>query len=247
MPNVVKGSKQHRMVVVPYRPGYRLAVSLLLGALLLGALYGAYFVGEYSASRRFSVDEQDNQRLQLILNDSQAQLVQLRAQLAEVGRTSALDQRATIEVQSTLTKLRQRVTQLEQDVAFYRQVMSPEVDKPGVIVAELSVQPTATPRVYRYKAVFRQAGTGDAMLDGDASISLLGLVDGEEATLIVEDLYQGSEGFQGKLRFRYFQNLEGEMLIPESFSPSQVVVEATSQSPAQSSMSRMFNWTYSEG
>ena len=247
MPNVVKGSKHPRMVVVPYRPGYRFGLTVAVAVLFMAVMAAAYFVGEYSASRRFAADEQENVRLQQALGSSLAELETLRAELAAIGRTSEMDRRANIEVQTTVTQLRQRVTQLEQDVAFYRQVMSPEVEQPSVVVAEWSLQPTTTPRVFRYQAVFRQAGTGETVLEGAATISVLGLIDGEEATLAIEDVYHGDGGFQGKLRFRYFQNLEGEIMIPESFSPTQVVVEATSRSPAQSAMSRIFNWTISEG
>jgi hypothetical protein len=247
MPNVVKGSKQHRMAVVPYRPRYRIAISLLGLVLLAVAMSGAYFAGEYFASRSYSVSASDNVLLRKTLVASQAELEQLRGQITVVGRTSEMDQAAVKEIQVTVSQLRQRVMQLEQDIIFYRQVMSPEAAQPGVIIAELSIHPTSSPRVYRYKAVFRQAGTGDDMLEGSVSISLLGKLEGEDATIAVEDVFQGGEGYLGKLGFRYFQNLEGEILIPEGFSPAQVVIDAESHSPAENVTSRMFNWSLSEG
>lgn len=247
MPNVVKGSKQQLMAVVPYRPKYRVFVSLLGLVLLLVAMLAAYFAGDFFASKSYSISATENVLLREKLFASQTELEQLRGQLTVVGRTSEMDQTAAKEIQLTVNQLRQRVTQLEQDIMFYRQVMSPEAAQSGVIIAELSLYPTSTPRLYRYKAVFRQAGTGDDMLEGSVSISLLGVLGGEETTIPVEDIFQGEEGFVGKLGFRYFQNLEGEIRIPEEFSPLRVVIDAESHSPAENVTSRMFNWSLSEG
>ena len=50
VPNVVKGSKQEKMVVVPYRPGRRFAlVTLLVLGLGAGALGGFMFGLDESA------------------------------------------------------------------------------------------------------------------------------------------------------------------------------------------------------
>ncbi|MDX1492046.1 MAG: DUF6776 family protein [Pseudohongiellaceae bacterium] len=247
MPNVVKGSKQHRMAVVPHRPVYRIVISCVALVLVMALMAGSYYWGEYSAAKRFTVNEADNTVLQSLLDSALSELEQLQAYVATVEQTSEMDRAAAEEVQLTVNRLRQRVQQLEQDVTLYRQVMSPDVTQPTIIIAEANIQPTPQPRVFRYKVVFRQAGTGDDMIEAQASISLLGLQDGQEVTVPVSDVLEGGQEFQGKLRFRYFQNLEGEIRIPESFHPSQIVVEAESASSEQGMSSRLFNWALSEG
>ena len=154
MANAVKGSRQIRMVVVPYRPWLPVAlvVSFATGV-FLAALAGLYW-GYYGASREHVEVGDENVLLSEALIQAQEQISGLRAELAMIGRDNLVDQRATEEVQSTINGLRERIMQLEQDVSFYRQVMSPDSAELGLIIAELFVMPGSTSGSYRYRAVF---------------------------------------------------------------------------------------------
>lgn len=241
MPNVVKGSKQHRMMVVPYRPGYR--VSVVLGLLFVFAVVGAgsFYYGRIDAGRQYVVTAADNTRLSQQLAQVQDELETLRAQLA----SSMVDRRADEEVQSTINSLRQRVMQLEQDVSFYRQVMSPDSTELGLIIAEFSVE-RLEGRRYHYKAVFRQAGAGDRVLEGSVAIAVVGHREQERQVLPLVELLARDNGFDPKLNFRYFQNMEGEFELPEGFEPEQVEVRAESSKPAANKVEKIFSWSVVE-
>jgi hypothetical protein len=64
--------------------------------------------------------------------------------------------------------------QLEQDVSFYRQVMTPDAAELGLIIAEVLVVPASTPGSYRYRAVFRLAGAGDRNVEGSVVMTVAG-------------------------------------------------------------------------
>ncbi len=59
MPGVVKGSKQKRMVVAPYRPWLRYA---LLAGVLLAATVG-FILGQIAAGRDDVITSRDNEQL----------------------------------------------------------------------------------------------------------------------------------------------------------------------------------------
>ena len=105
MPRVVKGSKQQRMVVVPYRPSLRFA--LLAGVLLVAAV--GFMFGYFNASREFATTSADNELLVVEVADARDELMRLRSQVVISGRTSIMDQHANEEVQNTINSLRQRV------------------------------------------------------------------------------------------------------------------------------------------
>ncbi|MES3008374.1 MAG: DUF6776 family protein [Pseudomonadota bacterium] len=242
MPGVVKGSKQQRMVVVPYRPQLRYA--LVVGVLLIAAV--GFVLGQIAAGRDYVITSSDNEQLALELADARDELMSLRSQVVVSDRTSIMDQRANEEVQSTINSLRQRVMQLEQDVMFYRQVMTPELAEPGLIIAEFTIQATLTPDTYRYRAVFRQAGAGDRELKGKVQIDVAGTLAGEKVLLPLQELVQDASTVSTVLNFRYFQNIEGELVLPTDFQPTQVEIRAESSEPQKRSLEKFFNWAVVE-
>lgn len=247
MPNVVKASKQHRMIVVRYRPGYRAALIVALVMIIFGAGAGGVYYGRFDASREQVVTSADNQRLEAQLVQLRQEAETLRARVAISDRTSMMDQRANEEVQSTLSSLRQQVMQLEQDITFYRQAMSPETAESGLVITEMTLTSTEQVNVYRYKAVFRQAGAEGSVLEGSAEIKVVGTRDGETVAIPIQELMIEPAKFEGKLRFRYFQNLEGVMQIPPDFTPGQIEIKAESNKPREGKIERNFSWKVVEG
>lgn len=246
MPNVVKGSKQQAMMVVPYRPWYRTFVSISFILALLVVALGGYFYGQFDAARQYLVTSADNERLSLSLQQAQDEINSMRSELAIAGRSNLVDQRATEEVQSTVSALRLRVSQLEQDVSFYRQVMSPDSDELGLIIAEFDVTPLESAGRYHYKAVFRQAGAGDRVLEGKVQIDIAGHIDEQRQVLSLTAILPENRTFDPALNFRYFQNLEGEFILPEGFVPEQVEVKAESSKPTAIKVEKIFSWSVVE-
>lgn len=246
MPNVVKGSKQQAMVVVPYRRWRRTLVSISIIFSLLVVAFGGYFYGRLEAAREHSITNADNERLSLGLREAQSEVSSLRSELTIAGRSNLVDQLATEEVQSTVSALRQRIAQLEQDVSFYRQVMSPDSDELGLIIAEFDVTPLDGVGHFHYKAVFRQAGAGDRVLEGAVQIAIAGHLDEQRQVLSLTSILPVDRTFDPALQFRYFQNLEGEFILPEGFVPEQVEVKAESSKPTAIKVEKIFSWSVVE-
>lgn len=246
MANVVKGSKQQVMMVVPYRRWYRSLVSISVALSLLLVALGGYFYGHFESARQYSVTSTDNERLSASLQEARGEVNTLRSELAIAGRSNLVDQRATEEVQGTVSSLRERIMQLEQDVSFYRQVMSPDSDELGLIIAEFDVTPIDGAGRFHYKAVFRQAGAGDRVLEGKVQIDIAGRVEEQRQVLSLTKILPENSTFDPALNFRYFQNLEGEFILPEGFVPEQVEVKAESSKPTAIKVEKIFSWSVVE-
>lgn len=244
--NAVKGSRQTRMVVVPYRPWLpvALAVSFATGV-FLAALAGLYW-GYYGASREHIEVGEENVLLSEALIQAQEQIAGLRSDLAMTGRDNLVDQRAAEEVQATINGLRQRVMQLEQDVSFYRQVMSPDASESGLIIAEILVTRGSAPGAYRYRAVFRLAGAGDSTVEGNVEIDLVGLEANERKVYAMDELIRAPAIFDDALEFRYFQTLEAEFDLPPGFVPQQIEVRAQSRRPLEYKAEKISSWSVEE-
>ena len=243
MPNVVKGSKQEKMVVVPYRPGRHFVLFCLL-ALGIGASAVGGFMFGYSNTLRSQQSEQATQQeLSEQLIGTETENSELRRQVAILDRSSVMDQRATEEVQATIIGLRDRVAQLEQDIVYYRQVVSAEIEDTGLIISQLDIDATRESNRYRYKLVLRQQDAdGDTSLIGHVNINLVGSQGEEQQILSLRDLSAEQDQLNIRLRFKYFQNIEGELVLPDNFIQDRLKVAAVSVEPVEKSINQNFSW-----
>jgi hypothetical protein len=243
VPNVVKGSKQERMVVVPYRPARRIILGILLvvgvgASAAVGFLYSYYATIESQQGELASREELSEE-----LQSSGLENSELRRQIAILDRSSVMDQRATEEVQSTIVTLRERVAQLEQDIVYYRQVVSDETGETGLVISQLDIATTSTAGVYSYKLVLRQLDAdGDSYLIGFVNINLVGSQGEVQMIFPLREVSQEQDLLDIRLRFKYFQNIEGSLTLPEGFVPERVQIAAVSTEPVEKDINQDFSW-----
>jgi len=243
MPNVVKGSKQEKMVVVPYRPGRRLLFAFVLLLSVGASAIGGFLFGYANTLRVQQSEQATQQELSEQLIAAETENSDLRRQVAILDRSSVMDQRANEEVQETIRGLRDRVAQLEQDIVYYRQVVSEETEDTGLIISQLDIDATGETNRYRYKLVMRQQDAdGDTFLTGHVNVNLVGLMGEEQQILALRDLSAEQDQLDIRLRFKYFQNIEGELVLPTDFVPERLQVAAVSLEPVEKSINQNFSW-----
>ena len=243
MPNVVKGSKHEKMVVVPYRPGRRFVLVVLLVLGVAVSAVGGFMFGYSNTLRSQQSEQTTQQELNELLIGAETENSELRRQVAILDRSSVMDQLAGEEVQETIIGLRDRVSQLEEDIVYYRQVVSAETEDTGLIISQLDIDVTRESNRYRYKLVLRQQDAdGDTFLTGHVNINLVGSQGEEKQILSLRDLSAEQDQLDIRLRFKYFQNIEGELVLPENFVPDRLQVAAVSVGPVEKSINQNFSW-----
>ncbi|MFT4863442.1 MAG: hypothetical protein ACI95C_002673 [Pseudohongiellaceae bacterium] len=243
MPNVVKGSKQERMIVVPYRPARRFLVALVLLLGVGGSAAGGFLYGYYITLQNQESELAGRGDLSRDLGKFQTENSELRRQVAILDRSSVMDQRATEEVQTTIMSLRERVAQLEQDIVYYRQVVSDETGETGLVISQLDIATTNTSGVYSYKLVLRQLDAdGDTFLLGFVNVNIVGRQGDEQIIVPLRQVSEEQEQLDIRLRFKYFQNIEGSLQLPEGFRPERVQIAAVSQEPVEKNINQDFSW-----
>lgn len=266
MPNVVKGSKQHRMRVVPHRPLRRMFLPAI-ACLGLGAVAVAtYKYGHYEGrgSRLTASDAaREMERLNHENDALQDENDRLQRQLVILEQARELDEHAAQELQATLSEQRNSIARLEQEALHYRQVVAEESKTTGLVVDGLDLDPTDKSGRYRYKLVMRQLDAdGDSFLVGQVNVNIIGRWEGEQdgqdereeeregrqgdehghAVLPLMDLSEEVTEEDIRLRFRYFQNIEGELTLPDSFVPEAVRIHAVSTEPVAKQFSEDMGW-----
>ncbi len=248
----VKGSKQYRMMVVPYRPYRRLVWGLALSLLAVVAVAVSYLGGEFKGqeSQRAAIIERD--RLQLELRDSSSQVEALRQQAANLTLGSEVDRRASEEVRTEVIALKAHIAELEADISFYRGLMAPTANKRGLTIGSLNVVAAEPSRTYEYSVVIQQLATSHKLLTGYLNFDVVGKQAGVAGapsvarSIPLMDLTDKVSFNNIKLRFKYFQTLRGRLVLPEGFEPERIELLAKSAGKDSVTVKKKFGWLVQE-
>jgi hypothetical protein len=228
---VVKGSVQHPLRVIPYRPMRRVFNYFLFFIILLIIAGACYLVGyDHGVHQRgFSNGQQDQ-----VQQDKMERLTQeadgLRHELASFKLNEALDRKAKKEIHRQLAEQSAQIAALERDITVYRGMVSSgnNQNPQGISIGTFYVSPSEGANNYHFKLVVQKLAASDDVFDGQLSFELNGISmeGGEErpARFPLQALSKQYTDMQIALNFKYFQNIEGDLLLPQGFTPRTVML-----------------------
>jgi hypothetical protein len=230
------------MIVVPYKP-WRTAL-MRLGILLVVVITGGgFFLYGYSEGVFVNGDARsERDQLMLQVGDMGQQMEILRQELINSDQAGAVDRQALEEVQGTIMNLRETISQLQEDVLYYKQIMSPENTETGLMIGQLDLESTEDTSRIRYRLELRQVGNNDNIVSGYANVNILGNRDRQEISMPLRSLAVDEDQLDIKLQFRYFQNIQGEMVLPEGFEPLGVQILAVDEGGNEKTVQKSFAW-----
>ena len=239
---IVKGSKQLKMIVVPYRP-WRKTLACLGILLLVAATGGGFYFYGYSEGVFINGDaRQERDELIVQVDVMSSQLNILQQELTNSEQANAVDRQALEEVQGTIINLRETIAQLEEDVLYYKQIMSPENTETGLMIGQLDLLQTDLQNRIRYRLELRQAGNNDNLVSGYVNVNILGTRDRQEISMPLRSLAVEEDQLDIKLQFRYFQNIQGELILPDGFLPLGVQILAVDEGNNGKTIRKSFAW-----
>lgn len=243
---IVKGTKQYPVRVVEYRPVGRwvfLFLCLALGGL---AVYISHLQG-YAlgmAQRESAVD--DLARLKDELAAKEKIAAELQQQVANINLGSEVDRQANEEIRQEVMALKQQIAELQEENSFYRGLMAPTQNKRGLTFGSVELSRAERPRSYSYKVVMQQLATDHQLLSGSLEYKVVGRQNGVDQSYLLSQLSSQVDSEPVKLRFKYFQNVEGELTLPEGFEPMgiELVAKSTGKNPV--TVEKRFGWLVEE-
>jgi hypothetical protein len=212
-----------KLVVRSHTPRRR-AVLLGLAALaVLGVLYATFELGRYDAGFRVVDSVRGALSASARIRDLEAENEKQRGQLeaAEVARR--VDREGYKQVERSLGDMQSQIARLNQDLSFYRGLVQPD-SIIHVKVQQMQIVPESSAGQYRLKFVLMQSGKPDKVVTGSAAITVDGLLRGKPSTL---SLAQVAPSQRGSLAysFRYFQDYDEPLQLPQGFEPTRIGVE----------------------
>lgn len=238
----------YRSIVVRYRPWQRMVlivavIGLLLAVGVLSAFWGGYHTN--TAQQKLSLELNTLQKRFL---KTQKQRDQAEQQLANAHLGADVDRRSVNDVRVVLREHQQTITELNEEISFYKGLMSPSERERGLSVRSVEWYKTNKPGHVQFKLVFQQTALKHRLLRGSVRVVLVGWVNAEDGAQVTERRYalsDLSEDVKKKdipLRFKYFQNLEGELVLPEGFDVQKVELVARALAPKKVQIEQTVDW-----
>lgn len=242
----VKGSKQFRMMVVPYRPYVRVLLSVAVIALLAVTGVVSYFVGNAQGIelQKQAIAERDRLRVELQSTKSDAE--QLSQQVANLSLASEVDKRSSEDVRQEVIELKAEIAALQEDISFYRSLMAPTDNQRGLTIGSVDVISTGVPRQYEFKVVVQQLATNHELLNGTLNVNIIGREGDVMKVIPLKDLSEQVDSEDIRLRFKYFQPIEGQLELPFGFTPERIELTARSTGRNSTVVEKKFGWLVQE-
>lgn len=222
----VNGSHIDNLVVVPHRPWSLLLARLASVAVIVGLVVGSFVYGRTDGLQHDRVTGAQLNELRAALSEAQESVTMLRQRLTIVERGAEVDREAAEQVRRTNRNLRDEIATLQQEVRLYREVMAPEDNGVGLAIDEFSVEALGGNR-YRFLLMMTHAGSDGTWLEGSVGVNITGENEqGEREVYTLMDVSPDIDRVDIRLRYRYFQDITGEITFPEGFIPQQVRIVA---------------------
>lgn len=132
------------------------------------------------------------------------------------------------------------LNQLQSELDFFRRLAGTGGAQSGLDVYHVEVLPTASEQVFQFILTLTQNIRRASIVDGHARIDIEGTMEDRPVTLYWSRLNDGSAP-EPAFRFKYFQQLEGYLTLPEGFEPTRLKITLDAGS-RKKPVQRSYDW-----
>jgi hypothetical protein len=222
-----------------------MVIAVLVGTIVLAGL--AYELGQIRAGHNRLVAQQRYGQLEDEYSEATGEVRQLREKIARLETGDKVKAEAYRQVEDQLIGLQTRILEQQEDLAFYRGIVSAD-QQAGLRVQDFELSAGSDTASYVLHLVLAQAIRNDKRVSGHVELSVEGSRSGEPVTMSLADLVSGGDGENRiEYSFRYFQNLQTDLVLPEGFAPVRVVVRLKPKGKGAKVVEKEFDWPVQPG
>jgi len=144
-------------------------------------------------------------------------------------------------LQETLSDMQAQLAAQEEQLAFYRGIVSPDQSRAGLRIYDFEVRDGGEPGLFIFDLILIQAVRHDKSVEGDVSVEIRGMQGGVEKRLSLQQVSVAQDK-RLTFSFRYFQDLSGAFRLPKSFRPSAVHIKVNANGSG-AAVEQDFQWT----
>ena len=141
---------------------------------------------------------------------------------------------------------KERTAELEEGLSFYRSMVVSDEPTKGLNLHQPELVPGDSKEQFSYRIFVQQKEREYEMVEGVLSVDVFGVRGEEEVSYPLAELSEGFGEGAAALHFRYFQAIEGELVLPEGFVPTGVILVARTSKPRETEIREQFPWELQE-
>lgn len=204
----------------------------------VAVMLGVFYVGKYYVADELIYAVYQAEALQRDLQSALDQLEAEKMSRKVAEREADVVRQANALLRNSEHQRQDEIASLKADLAFYRRLGGANGSQAPLAVHHMELQQTPAPRVYRLVFTLTQNLRWASIISGQAHLGVDGIRNGvaehlDEKQLLAENTDNLS------FQFKYFQQLERLITLPEGFEASQLTIHLDSgglSTPVEQSM-----------
>jgi len=225
-----------------YNSGYVWAMRTAVAVALVVGGYLTFEFGRIQADYNVVDAAQERHDDENRIGALEKQISTLKQEISLLETHRNIDREAYKDVETSLSNLQEKIQEQGDAIAFYRGIISPSDGQRGLRVQDLRLSKGKDDRQYHVKLVLVQVMQHDRSVKGEVNFILEGAQDGVATSYNFEQLVPADEAGNWPFSFRYFQNFNRQLILPEGFLPERINIEVHSRTKSIASVKQSFLW-----
>jgi hypothetical protein len=234
-----------RSVVIQEDPRRRRRLRVMMGLAAVLLFVAGFTAGSWGGLPLGLESAMENRQLRERVLVMAKELESLRQWKAENETRREIDRTALELVRQELATQQETIAELEKGIHFYRSLMAPDSEADGLSVRSIDIAPGANGK-HPFRILVQQSARKHDLLTGTLQVVVNGTLDGEAASYDLSDISDQVPNPDIRLRFKYFQAIDGLLELPAGFTPDSLSVSARSVTPRKSVVNKEIPWAVQE-
>jgi hypothetical protein len=166
------------------------------------------------------------------------ELKTMKQELANSKRSEFISRAANNEIQIALAEKDEQIAGLKADLDFYERLVGSSGRRHGLIVHNAEFT-KASDGAWQYAVTLTQNINRGGITSGQMRFDVDGVSEGKLKTISWNTLLQNPNAPGQAFSFRYFQQMEGSVMLPADFNPQNVRVTLKG---SFGTIDKVFNW-----
>lgn len=214
-----------------------------LAALIAGGAYLSFELGRFQSGFSLVDERRQAERFELELIERDSRIDELTRQIAILETSREIDRETYDGVEENLAELQARIQAQEEELVFYRGIVSPGDGVAGLRIQSVEVEPSDGDSTHLLRVLLVQAIVHNDRVTGSMRATISGTEAGEEVAYGLGDIGSESRSTDIPYGFQYFQTIETGLSLPEGFEPAEVEIQVWPRTPRGETIVQSFPWT----
>jgi hypothetical protein len=214
-------------------------------AIVVAIAVGGYLLFEFGrlqADYNIVDSLAEKQDFREVVSGLEDEIAGLKQEVALLETHRDIEREAYEVVETNLADLERKIQEQADAIAFYRGIVSPKDGGRGLRVQDLKLTRGKDDRHYNLRLVLVQVMQHDRSVKGQVDFSLEGAQNGVATTYKLGQLLPADQSSGWPFAFRYFQDFDRELVLPDGFKPEKITVEVISNTKSIASVTQSFDW-----